>query len=511
MSTPIAAVAAMALVGIAAALGSPGGIAAATDAGIVGAGAGSSWQTNNVVYSLAYRNGVVYLGGTFTSVRPPGAALGTGEVARPGLAAFSSATGELLPWAPSVTSSTGTPNVETLSVSPDGSTVYVGGQFTTVNGTARANLAAVSASSGTLTSWAPRIPTGTIYNITPVSNGTVYIGGQFGVVNSVRRTNAAATDSAGNLLSWAPAISGGSVRAISQAPDASLIVLGGSFSTVNGAAHRALMAVDPTVGSSIAAWGAGPQLSKLFQVYHQAGDASHVYVAAVDQGGRYGYSEFDGTAAINWANGTIAWADYCYGDTHGLTVLNGMLYAGGHGHDCSRVPGGYPRLSIHQGMYAESTANGYMQAWFPKSNSSDSSEQTGTRVMATDGTQVFAGGDFTKINEKPQQGFVRFPPTPDSTSPLRPKAPIAQANSNHTATVSVTATFDRDDGALTYNLYRDGTVLVATTTVASRFWYLPAFSMTDPAPPAGSHYYTVRASDGRFSPASPPSNTVVTN
>ena len=46
------------------------------------------WQTNNTVWALDVANGVVYAGGQFTSVRPPGSALGTGEVARNRIAAF---------------------------------------------------------------------------------------------------------------------------------------------------------------------------------------------------------------------------------------------------------------------------------------------------------------------------------------------------------------------------------------------------------------------------------------
>ncbi|MGF7473793.1 hypothetical protein WFJ45_23970, partial [Salmonella enterica subsp. enterica serovar Minnesota] len=41
-------------------------------------------------------NGVVYAGGDFTSVRPPGSPLGSGEVARNRLAAFSASTGNLI-------------------------------------------------------------------------------------------------------------------------------------------------------------------------------------------------------------------------------------------------------------------------------------------------------------------------------------------------------------------------------------------------------------------------------
>jgi hypothetical protein len=58
------------------------------------------WQTNDIVWTLATSNGVVYAGGQFTSVRPPGSAAGTGEVARGRLAAFNASTGELLPLDP---------------------------------------------------------------------------------------------------------------------------------------------------------------------------------------------------------------------------------------------------------------------------------------------------------------------------------------------------------------------------------------------------------------------------
>src|ERR1039457_1132952 len=50
----------------------------------------STRQTNGLVFAMAYASGVLYVGGQFTSARPPGAPLGTGEVARSYLAAFNS-------------------------------------------------------------------------------------------------------------------------------------------------------------------------------------------------------------------------------------------------------------------------------------------------------------------------------------------------------------------------------------------------------------------------------------
>jgi len=79
----------------------------------------SMYQTNGTVWSLAYSNNVVYAGGAFTSVRPPGEPLGTDENPRTYLAAFNSATGALLAFAPTINGT-----VKALAVSADGKTLY---------------------------------------------------------------------------------------------------------------------------------------------------------------------------------------------------------------------------------------------------------------------------------------------------------------------------------------------------------------------------------------------------
>src|SRR5450755_3240374 len=103
----------------------------------ISAAAAPSWQTNNTVWALAVAKGMVYVGGSFTSVRPPGDPAGRGQVARSYLAAFSARTGGLLSFQPRI----GGP-VTALAVSPNGRTLYAGGQFSHVGGTARDNLAA---------------------------------------------------------------------------------------------------------------------------------------------------------------------------------------------------------------------------------------------------------------------------------------------------------------------------------------------------------------------------------
>lgn len=475
--------------------------------GIAGAKVAPSWQVNGVVHSITASGGVIYVGGAFTSVRPPGAPLGTDEVPRTGLAAFDAATGDLLTaFAPVIASSSSTPvTVYGLSTSADGSTVYASGQFTTVDGVAHSNVVAVNAADGSLAPWRTVVPTGIVYDVRATSAG-VYLGGSFGVVNGVRRTNAALVDGSGVLQPWAPQVSGGAVRQVILNPDGSSVALAGSFTSVGGVAHRGLEAVDTSTGAPLASWGSGPALSATFQVYHAAYDASHIYVGGVDFGGK---NEFDGTAALNWADGTPAWIDYCQGDTHGVALLRGVLYAGGHSHDCHRVAGGYPVLRTHQDLAAVSATDGTMLDWFPTSNSAPSSspEQTGPRVLATDGTDLYAGGDFTQVNGLPQQGFARFTTTSDA-APSAPTPPTAELQSDGSVAIQVQTVMDADDGTLSYTVLRDGRTPVATVSASSRFWSLPVFATSDPAPPKGRHSYVVTVSDGTQSLTSRQSNAV---
>src|SRR3954451_23876013 len=69
----------------------------------------STWQTNGTVWALESIGNVVYVGGSFTKVRPPGTAEGdASEVGRVNFATFDATTGALLPCNPTVTNGAGT-------------------------------------------------------------------------------------------------------------------------------------------------------------------------------------------------------------------------------------------------------------------------------------------------------------------------------------------------------------------------------------------------------------------
>ena len=58
--------------------------------------ADTTFQTNGRVDTILMMGNSVYVGGQFTSVRPSGSPVGTGEVARNHLAAFDRASGAVL-------------------------------------------------------------------------------------------------------------------------------------------------------------------------------------------------------------------------------------------------------------------------------------------------------------------------------------------------------------------------------------------------------------------------------
>ncbi len=67
-----------------------------------------------------------------------------------------------------------------------GGTMYAGGQFSTIGGQSRSNIAAFSATTGALTSFSPNF-NGVVWAIEDLGGGRLAVGGEFTTVNGVAR------------------------------------------------------------------------------------------------------------------------------------------------------------------------------------------------------------------------------------------------------------------------------------------------------------------------------------
>ncbi len=474
------------------------------------AAASPIWQTDNTVWALAVANGVLYVGGEFTTVRPPGDPLGTGEVSQPYLAAFSASTGDLITsFSPAIadvgTCSPSIPcGVSALAVSPDRKTLYVGGTFTHVDGQYRDHLAALDISAAPtptgalLPTWKPTAG-GKVLSIAPSPDGSeVYIGGTFTVFDGQAREHAAAVSASGALQPWAPNLNS-TVDAIAVAPDDSRVLVGGYFSAVNGVTQQGIASTNPASGAS-EPWAATIEP-------HTSTCTAAVKDIIVSGGTAYIASEgtgpgcFDGDFAASISSGSLVWQNDCLGATQALAIVNGWLYKGSHAHDCAYAPGGFPQVRDSSGtgwvthhLLDQSLTDGSLGHWTPNTDNTD----LGPRVFATDGTQLFVGGGFITVNGTAQQGLTRFEPAPDVTGPTRPGQPVAVSTTAGVVNLTFTGSYDNDDGTITYRIYRDsGTSPIAKITDVSWPWAIPVLHYRDAGlTPGSSHTYWVAATDG---------------
>ncbi len=551
----VAALAGIGLVGVAQAapLAADAAAAAATPPpATVTADALPTWQINGVVWSQAIVGDTVYVTGSFTRARPPGvAAGGAGEVVANNIFAYRLSTGNR------VTTFATNPglNAQGLVIRPsaDGSRLWVGGDFTTVNGTARGHLAALNPADGSLVTGGGFVPpnvSGQVRGL-GLTPATAYVGGNFTSANGIARTRLAAfSTSTGAMSGWAPAAAGGYVWAMTMSPDQTRVIPAGSFTTLNGQpayGMGSLMASDGSVNP----WPAQDRIRDAGAngaITAVKADATQIYGTSYSFT-QDGTADWEGTFAIDPTSGQINWANDCLGDSYDIAPAGDVLYSASHEHDCSRRR----RVARHQSARALAEGRGTVLTHHRRRHDEGRRLRLG-RPQWPDRCRLRQAAALVpelhvrllhqrragclggrRLQRRPVGRLRRRVPAGEQRGaaghralPQRAGAPNKSGPTYSTTPATPTpdhqrriarsghgprelgSAWDMDDRTLTYDVLRDNNTWVYSTTGDSNFWTLPKMGFIDKNLPVGStHKYQVRITDPNGNTLwSPISNTV---
>jgi len=296
---------------------------------------------SGAVYKFVQIGGTMYAGGTFSSVSSaPGVPGGT--VTRSNLVAFNATTGVITGFAPSI-------NGEVWGLASDGTSLWVGGTFTSVNGVARRGLAKLNPTTGAVdTAFNAGFTSGKVDELALV-NGRLIASGTFtGRIRAVNPTTGANTNHINVAITGTVADNAGPTEVYRFAvnPAGTRLVGVGNFTSVGGVTrYRAFMLNLDATPASVNGWNY-PPLQNMCQAsslpdYMRDVDFSpdgswfaFVSTGFIPQAGGVGRDLCDATARFE-TNVTNpfrpTWINYTGGDTlHSVAATNLAVYVQGH-------------------------------------------------------------------------------------------------------------------------------------------------------------------------------------
>lgn len=334
-------------------------------------------QTNGVIHTAVINGTTLYIGGNFTLV---------GGQARNNVASINLSTGNVNTWNPNA-------NGTVYTITVQGAAAYLGGDFTTINGTSRSRLASVNATTGNLNTWNPGA-SGTVRAIA-VKGTTVYVGGSFATTGGQPRNNLAAlTTTNNNAQAWDPNANG-AVTGLMLSGNALYVV--GEFTTIGGS-PRGYGAEVNTAGNTLTAWnpnadgpiraivpGAG-QILYVGGLFNNIGGVGRSHLAALDS---------SSGAAESWNPGTN-------GEVRGLAAFGSTLYMVGA---FTTVAG-----KVRQCVAAVNLTNGELDPWGPAVDNT-------VNTLAVNVNNVVIGGLFNMVAGQTTTNLAALPPVTCVPSP----------------------------------------------------------------------------------------------
>jgi hypothetical protein len=348
----------------------------------------TSWGVDHptqaeTVDAVEIAGSAAYIGGTFSNAR-----LGALRTPRANLMAVDLATGNLLPFVADT-------NGAVRAIASDGTSLYIGGDFTTVNGAARSRIAKLNLITGAVDPSFNASTGNTVHDMV-VIGGRLYLVGAFNSVDGVARTRVAAvnTTNGGIDPDFIPtfAMAPGALFAIAANADGTRLYIGGATpGTVNDGVLRE---VDPLTGADVGPPSGFDRVNDKVEDLDISRDGNHVYAG----------TQFN--SAVDWdpTNGNRTILQRAEGDVQAVQYSNGYLYIGFH--DGFVWPPGSGQINTTLRLLALDPDNGYavVDSFMPVSNG-----YPGVFTLDANGSYLVAGGWFATMGGVAVNGVAIFP------------------------------------------------------------------------------------------------------
>ena len=439
----------------------------------------TSWNPDAeaAVYALVFSNNTVYAGGEFLTFQGASG----GPYNRQCLAAIDATTANPTSWNPG-------PNDSVYALAVSGSNIYVGGDFTSMQGNSggpytRNQLAAIDSTTGNPTAWDPNA-SGTVSALA-VSGQNVYAGGLVSAVGGAPRNHIAALDASGKLTNWNPNVNG---EVETLAISGSAVYAGGFFSSIQGASGG------PYARNNIAAISAATGNPTTWNPDVSGGDVKTVVVAGSTvyaggsfssiqgaSGGPYARNEL---AAIDASGNATSWRPGADNMVFTLAVSGSTVFAGGYFMNITGTTGG---SKIRHYIAAIDRTSGNPTSWDPEANGP-------VAALAVSGSTVYAGGQFTRFQGVTVRDYIAAidagTGNPTAWNPNIGNPVSALAVSGSGSTVYAGGFFSSIQGASGGPYARNNIAAIGATTGNPTSWNPNADSAVLALAVSGSTVYT---------------------
>ncbi|HEY3686761.1 MAG TPA: hypothetical protein VGL93_27250 [Streptosporangiaceae bacterium] len=380
----------------------------------------AAWTPNvldGAVKAITSVGNKIIVGGTFTKVR---AASGGAVLSRPHIFAFDQGTGKIdTKFVPKVDGT-----VYGLAPGPGG-TVYAGGAFHNVNGSATRGLTRLYLANGYRNGNFMKTTTGngTVHSIV-AGKDHLYVGGSFTSIKGVKRAGLArvskyygVVDTKFNVPISTPRAGELKVQKMALSPKGDRLVIDGTFLKVAGHSRPQVAVIYTTTAHpGLASWSTtrfSPRCSTAVDTYTYGIDFSPggKYFAITTSGAKYNGTLCDSVSLWNTYGGgstTPKWVNSTGGDSlYSVVVTGAAVYVGGHNRWLDNPDGrdsAGPGAVSRPGVGAVSSSTGKALSWNPTRTRGH-----GAEALYATSKGVYIGSDTDELGHEYHARLGFFP------------------------------------------------------------------------------------------------------